>query len=193
MTNNFDKYTLGNSPAAIYMIDLLNQIERKKAVYLTKAYGDFKETIRELLDAYDDGALSAKVVRQYMENYRATLPQKKELLLNREYDLKIVNLYENLLVAEFKRVIRKLDTIKSLEISAISRAKSQLKKSGKSYEHEQVATFGIFDGKEVPVEVKFNQHGLGYSTINTNLIEDRITSDSLMEKSVKRMERRKLK
>ena len=32
--NNFDKFTLGNSPAAIYMIDLLNSVERKKAIYI---------------------------------------------------------------------------------------------------------------------------------------------------------------
>ena len=46
MNNNFDKYTLGNSPAAIYIIDLLNNTERKKAIYLIKAYSEFKQRQR---------------------------------------------------------------------------------------------------------------------------------------------------
>ena len=193
MINNFDKNTLGNSPAAIYIIDLLNQIERKKAIYLIKAYGDFKETLRELIDAYNDGALSAKVVLKYIETYRSTLPQKKEALIIKGYEIKIINLYDNLLIAEFKKFIRKIETLKRIEVSAISRAKCNLKKSGTSYEDKQITTFGKFEGKEIPVEVKFNQYGLGSSFINTNLIEDKITSDTLMEKSIKRMERRKKK
>lgn len=193
MNNNFDKYTLGNSPAAIYIIDLLNNVERKKGVYLMKAYSDFKETFRELLDAHDDGALSSKVVRKYIEIYRATLPQTRETLITKGYDVKIINLYENLIIAEFKKVIRKLDAITRLEVSAISRAKSNLKKSGKVYNDEQVLTFGKYEDKEIPVEVKFNKHGLGSSNINSNFIEDRITSETLMEKSMKRVERRKLK
>lgn len=191
--NNFDKYTLGNSPAAIYIIDLLNRIERKKAVYLIKAYGEFKENFREILDAYDDGALNAKVVRKYIEVYRANLPQTRQNLLERGYDEKIVNLYDNLIIAEFKKIIRRLDAIKRVEVSAIARAKNNLKKSGKEYHDEQLKTFGKYEGKEIPVEVKFNQHGLGYSFINTNLIEDKITSESLMEKYLKRLEKRKLK
>lgn len=193
MNNNFDKYTLGNSPAAIYIIDLLNNIERKKAVYLMKTYSDFKETFRELLDAHFEGALSSKVVRKYIEVYRVTLPKTKESLINKGYDLKIINLYENLVIAEFKKVIRKLDAITRLEVSAVSRAKSNLKKSGKVYNDEQVLTFGKYEDKEILVEVKFNKHGLGSSNINYNFIEDKITSETLMEKSMKRMERRKLK
>lgn len=191
--NNFDKYTLGKSPAAIYIIDLLNNIERNKAVYLIKAYSEFKENFRELLDAYDDGALSAKVIRKYIATYRATLPQTRVQLLEKGYDHKIINLYDNLLIAEFKKATRRLDAIKRIEVSAIARAKSNLKKSGKEYHDEQLKTYGKYEGKEIPVEVKFNQHGLGSSVINTNLIEDKITSESLMEKSLKRLERRKLK
>lgn len=193
MNNNFDKYTLGNSPAAIYIIDLLNNTERKKAIYLIKAYSEFKQTFRELLDAHDDGALSAKVVRKYIETYRSTLPQSKQNLTNKGYDIKVINLYENLLIAEFKKAIRRLDAIKRIEVSAISRAKSKLKNTGKKYHDEQLKTYGKYEGQEIPVEVRFNQHGLGQSSINTNLIEDKITSETLMEKSLKRLERRKLK
>lgn len=193
MNNNFDKYTLGNSPAAIYIIDLLNVIERSKAIYLIKGYSGFKKTFKELVDAYDEGALSSSVVRKYMETYRATLPIKREELMIKEYDLKIINLYENLIIAEFKKVVRKLDAMKRLEVSAISRAKSNLRKSGKLYSDEKVETYGKLEGKEIPVEVKFNEHGLGSSNINRNYIEDKITSDTLMEKSIKRMERKKLK
>lgn len=193
MSNNFDKNTMGNSPAALYIIDLLNGIERKKAVHLIKAYADFKETFKELLDAYDDGALSARVVRKYIETYRATLPLKREELMSKDYDNKIINLYENLVIAEFKKVVRKLDAMKRLEVSAISRAKSNLKKSGQMFNNEKVVTYGKYEGEEVTMEVNFNKHGLGSSNITRGAVEDKITAETLMEKSIKKIERRKLK
>lgn len=191
--NNFDKYTLGNAPAAIYMIDLLNQIERKKAIYIIKSQQEFNKNIHELMDAYEDGALSNKVIRKYIDNYRATYSQKREELLSKSYDEKIINLFENLLDAEFKKAIRRMDAVKRLEVSAISRAKHQLKSAGKTYHDEQLKTYGKYEGEQIPVDVKFNQHGLGSSLINTNLIKDKITSETLMEKSLKRQERRKQK
>lgn len=189
--NNFDKNTLGDSPACIYLIDLLNKIERKKAVYLIKSYGEFKETFKELVDAYEANALSAKVVRRYIATYRETIPAIRQSLVSRKYETTIINLYENLLIAEFKKVTRKLDAIKKLEISAISRAKSNLKKSGSSFNDKNMQTYGKYEGKEIPVEVTFDQHGLGSSVFNKELIEDKINSETLMEKSLKRLERRK--
>lgn len=191
--NNFDKNTLGDSPACIYLIDLLNKIERKKAVYLIKSYAEFKETFKELVDAYEANALSAKVVRRYIATYRETIPAIRQSLVDRQYDTTIINLYENLLIAEFKKVTRKLDAIKKLEISAISRAKSNLKKSGSSFNDKNMQTYGKYEGKEIPVDVTFDQHGLGSSVFNKDLIEDKINSETLMEKSLKRLERRKLR
>lgn len=191
--NNFDKFTLGNSPAAIYMIDLLNNIDRKKSVYIIKAYGEFKEVLRELSDAHDDGAISARVLRKYIETYRLTLPGIRKSLEAKEYDVKIINLYENLIIAEFKKVIRKLDAMKKIEISAIARAKSKIKNSGRQINNESISTYGRYEGNEVEIDVKFNKNGLGSSTVNANMVKDRITSETLMEKSLKRLERRKLK
>lgn len=193
MNNMFDKNTLGNSPASIYLIDLLNQIERKKAVCLIKSYSDFKEIFKELMDAHDDGAVSAKLVRNYIETYRSTLPEKKSNLLDKDYDIKVVNLYENLLIAEFKKAIRKLDAKKKIEISAIARAKHNLKSDGKTLNNQKIPTIGKYKGDEINVEVKFNQHGIGSSFLNLNLIKDNITNESLMKKSLKRLERRNLK
>lgn len=190
MTNNFDEYTLGNSPAAIYIIDLLNNIDRKKAIHIIKSYSEFKESFREVMDAHAEGVLSAKVVRKYIELYRSNIPTIHQNLVSKEYDIKIINLYENLLIAEFKKSIRKLDSIKRIETSAVSRAKSQLKKSGKVYHHEQMNTYGKYEGDNIPVAVKFNEYGLALPCVNVNLIQDKITSETLMEKSLKRMERR---
>lgn len=189
--NNFDKNTLGDSPACIYLIDLLNKIERKKAVYLIKSYGEFKETFKELVEAYNNEAISAKVVRRYIATYRQTIPTIRQSLVNKQYETTIINLYENLLIAEFKKVTRRLDAIKKLEISAISRAKSNFKKSGNEFNDKQMKTYGKYEGKEIPVEVIFDQHGLGSSVFNKDLIEDKINSETLMEKSLKRLERRK--
>jgi len=191
--NNFDKFTLGNSPAAIYMIDLLNSVERKKAIYIIKSYGEFKETFRELSDAHDDGAISARVLRKYIETYRLTLPGVRKNLEEKQYDIKIINLYENLIIAEFKKVIRRLDAMKKIEISAIARAKSKIKNSGRQIKNESITTYGRYEGNEVKIDVKFNQNGLGSSSVNANMVQDRITSETLMEKSLKRLERRKLK
>ena len=191
--NNFDKFTLGNSPAAIYMIDLLNNIDRKKSVYIIKAYGEFKEVLRELSDAHDDGAISARVLRKYIETYRLTLPGIRKSLEAKEYDVQIINLYENLISAEFKKVIRRLDAMKKIEISAIARAKSKIKNSGRQINNESISTYGRYEGNEVEIDVKFNKNGLGSSTVNANMVKDRITSETLMEKSLKRLERRKLK
>lgn len=191
--NNFDKYTLGNSPACIYIIDLLNNIDRKKAVHIIKSYAEFKEEFRELLDSYNEGALNARIVRKYIEMYRSTLPEKRQKLVAKQYDVKIINLYENLIVGEFKKILRRLDSQRRVEISAIARAKSQLKKQGNKYNEQQLHTYGKFEGKEIPVEVKFNEHGLPSSVVNPNLIKDNITSETLMEKSLKRQERRKQK
>lgn len=191
--NNFDKFTLGNAPAAIYMIDLLNNIDRKKSVYIIKSYGEFKETFRELSDAHDDGAISARVLRKYIETYRLTLPGVRKNLEEKQYDIKIINLYENLIIAEFKKVIRRLDAMKKIEISAIARAKSKIKNSGRQIKNESITTYGRYEGNEVKIDVKFNQNGLGSSSVNANMVQDRITSETLMEKSLKRLERRKLK
>lgn len=191
--NNFDKFTLGNSPAAIYMIDLINSVERKKAIYIIKSYGEFKETFRELSDAHDDGAISARVLRKYIETYRLTLPGVRKNLEEKQYDIKIINLYENLIIAEFKKVIRRLDAMKKIEISAIARAKSKIKNSGRQIKNESITTYGRYEGNEVKIDVKFNQNGLGSSSVNANMVQDRITSETLMEKSLKRLERRKLK
>ncbi len=83
--------------------------------------------------------------------------------------------------------------MKKIEISAIARAKSKIKNSGRQINNESISTYGRYDGNEVEIDVKFNKNGLGSSTVNANMVKDRITSETLMEKSLKRLERRKLK
>ena len=191
--NHFDQYTLGDTPAAIYLIDLLNKMEKKKASYILNSYTSFKEWMNELIFAYENKFISSKTLRKCIEHYRLSLKEHRELLIQKNYDITVINLLQNLKIAELRKIIRKVGTIKKLETSAIDRAKSVLKKEKSSLTNRSIETFAMNDDEKIEVEVIFNHHGVASSDVDSEKIKDKITSESLWKKSNQRMARRQNK
>ena len=188
----YDRYTLGHSPAAIYLIDVLNNTTNTKDHNVLKHINHFKTNFKELVNAYEAGHVSHQVVLSYIKGQRLEVEQYSQDNIARGYTPLVINITKNLLVADMKHFIRITTKQKKIEFSAIQRAKNLLKNGGQSRVNSRLVTYGKssrHSKEHIPTEVVFNQFGLPKVELDKKAIVDDITNESLMEKSIARLTR----
>lgn len=187
----YDKYTVGNSPAAIYIIDLLNQTDNDINHKILKTLHKHRDTFNQLVKAYDNHHLSAQVVSAFITGARIMVEKEAEQYVANGYDPLIVNLFKNLVFADMKKFTRQKNKAEKLERSAIDRAKYILKNQNLTYADKQISTYGLDNEKQekINIEVNFDYNGLPVTKYNKDLLTDSITNETLREKSEKRLKR----
>lgn len=184
-----DKNTLGDSPAAIYLIDILNHSNNSLDSSVLKRINQFKNIFTQLLNAHDGKHIETGVVRAFVFYKRQDLNLQTQEMTQAGYTPLVINLYKNLVIAELKKFQRRADQINMVEKSASDRARAILRNGKQKFNNQTLNTYGKLEGEQMHVEVVFNQHGLPTVNIDTSLIKDSITSQTLMDKSVKRLTR----
>jgi len=182
-----DRNTLGDSPASIYLIDVLNDSTNSKDKNILKQISTFKKIFTELLKSHEAGHISTGVVNTFVSYKRQDLEIQTQDLLAKGYSALVVNLYKNVVVAELKKYQRRASTIKQIEKSASDRARGLLRNKHQKFNNASLKTYGKAGDEKFDLEVQFNQHGVAQVHLDKSLVKDSITSESLMEKSRKRL------
>lgn len=186
----YDIYTLGNSPAAIYLVDVLNSTTNKIDHNILRHIHSFKTKFNQIVKAFENHHLDYQVVVSFINGQILELENQAHEWKKRGYTTLVVNLGKNLIISNYTQFKRQQGKINKIKNSATQRAKSMLKNADKSYANQEISTYGKeADEKTLNVVVKFNEHGLPSVTLDTNLVRDSITNEHLMQKSLKRLNR----
>lgn len=184
-----DKYTFGDTPAAIYLADVLNHTTNPLDAGISKHISSFKDYFKQLVNAHENGHISTGVVTNFIHNKKIALELQMKELLDLGYTPLVINLYSNMINADMKQFNRKSQKVNLIAKSAQDRARGILKQGKQKYANQKMQTYGRVGEERVAVEVEFNQHGLPQVKMDKTAIKDEITSETLMEKSVARLTR----
>lgn len=184
-----DKYTFGDTPAAIYLADVLNTTTNPLDAGISKHISSFKGVFNQLVKAYENGHLTSAVVSNFTKNKKLALKFQMTEFLDLGYSPLVVNLYSNMLNADMKQFNRKAQKLSLISKSAEDRARGILKNGKQKYANQKMQTYGRVGTEQVAVEVEFNQHGLPHVKMEKDAIKDEITSKTLMDKSITRLTR----
>lgn len=186
----YDPYTLGNSPAAVYLIDVLNNSTNKAEHNILRHINSYKVKFKEIVTAFEAGHLSDHVVLSFLNGQSLELEIHAKEWAEKGYNTLVINLGKNLILANYSQFRRQHGKVNKIKNSATQRAKNILKNADKSYANQEVSTYGKEDDeKTLSVVVKFNEHGLPNVQLDTQLVHDHITNEHLMQKSLKRLNR----
>lgn len=184
-----DKYTFGDTPAAIYLADVLNHTTNPLDAGISKHITTFKDIFKQLVNAHEKGHISTGVVANFIHNKKIALDIQMKEFLSLGYTPLVVNLYSNMVNADMKQFNRKAQKLNLISKSAEDRARGILKQGKQKYANQKMQTYGRVGTEQVAVEVEFNQHGLPQVKLDKSAIKDEITSETLMEKSIARLTR----
>lgn len=187
-----ETYTLGNSPAAIYLVDVLNNSANPIDRNILKPINKFNCLFKELVKAYQNGHISDTLVHSYIAAKHLELEQYKQQLTNLNYTPLVISLAINLIIGEMTKFQRRNGKANKIKKSAIDRAKNILKTKGSLYNNSSLSTYGKLNNQteeQLNALVVFNQHGIAEVQFNENDIKEDVTNETLREKSLKRLKR----
>lgn len=102
-----DKFTLGKTPAAVYLVDKLNEnYTRRECNFILHKVHNFTENFNELVAAYNAKQISARTVTSFIEQKLALLEQEQLEIIKRGFVPLIADLYKNIIVGLRKKFIR---------------------------------------------------------------------------------------
>ena len=102
-----DKFTLGKTPAAVYLVDKLNEnYTRRECNFILHKVHNFTENFNELVAAYNAKQISARTVASFIEQKLALLEQEQLEIIKRGFAPLIADLYKNIIVGLRKKFIR---------------------------------------------------------------------------------------
>ena len=102
-----DKFTLGKTPAAVYLVDKLNEnYTRRECNFILHKVHNFTENFNELVAAYNAKQISSRTVTSFIEQKLALLEQEQLVIIKRGFAPLIADLYKNIIVGLRKKFIR---------------------------------------------------------------------------------------
>ena len=102
-----DKFTLGKTPAAVYLVDKLNEnYTRRECNFILHKVHNFTENFNELVAAHNAKQISARTVASFIEQKLALLEQEQLEIIKRGFAPLIADLYKNIIVGLRKKFIR---------------------------------------------------------------------------------------
>lgn len=196
-----DKGTFGNSPACFYLVDLINgnPIYLKRMKRLHTKHQKLNQTLNEIVNAYRNKALSLSTARHLI-----TLKQgdcKTNIIVLREFEIHtaetdkekedvnlLINVFENVMMMEFKKILRELHYYHLVEIKSIKKASAFAKKMNTPNFGTYVVQ-GEANDSSFKAEVTLDYRDAPKVVIKSEFI-DRINSNYLNVKHSMRMENR---
>ncbi len=189
--NKLEKYTIGKSPAALYLTDLINQTQNPKDINLIKFLTNFRAEFKQLLNCYNMQLLNGEYLANYCSLKRKDLDEQTKHLVEKNYTPLLVNLYKNICISELKKFIRPYSFETHFTQSAINRAK-HLKKNSPNI--NTFHTYGQYKNLSYKVDatVNFLRNGKIDVILDKSQIKDVINDDTLTKKSKKRLSKKNI-
>lgn len=191
-----DPNTIGKSPAALYLVDCLNQSPNLINRKVLKVIAFHREHYRELAQAVESYTLSKEFALNICNLKKLEIENLKADLMSRGVEELISNLCCNILTSEVRQIERKIVKLKKIEISAIARAKSDLKLDNIPARNVEVPTVGLAknvcnskEEQEFDVNVIFEKHGIPLVELEFDIstMPDDITDELRIERSKNRL------
>ena len=182
-----NKFTFGNTPAAIFLVDRLNQLDNKKFTRkISTILCEFRKIIGELIKAHQDGSLSTHTLSVTVELLHDKIENTIDHLLTKsgaDYgdnpdlpDVLAANLTLNIIKGELKSVFRRSRKIHHMEKEQ-QRLLHRLYSSDKSVYDKDNLLLGKYARKFTPHKV------------NIDHIPEEINAKTLQEKSKRKLAR----
>lgn len=182
-----NKFTFGNTPASIFLIDRLNQLNSKKFTRkISTIICEFRKIIGELIKAHQDGSISTHTLNVTVELLHGKIENTIDHLLNKsgaDYgdntnlpDVLVANLTLNVIKGELKSVFRRSRKLHHMEKEQ-QRLLYRLYSSDKDVRNNENFLLGKYSRKFTP------------NKINIAYIAEDINAKTLQEKSKKKLAR----
>ncbi len=162
-----NKFTYGNTPAAIYLFDYLEKLDKK---IVKKRVGKMLTSHRQLFSQLAKANKSGNITAHNLARVVGQMRDKFYIDVGDEH---ASNLVTNILVGEMKDLLRRTSTIRKIELQQNKLAKKEIDKD-------------IFnkDGYLVVEKIEDEKKFVKY---NLNNVEDSINEKTLTERWNKRM------
>lgn len=180
-----EKFTLGKSPAAIYLVSILNQSTNNNDRIILKHISFAKKSLNEIKSAWEKGILSRDTMLEFCNLKRKEI----QLYQNDKLTPLVLNLYKNLLLANIKHMTRTDSKIEAIVKSAVSRGRDLLKNENLPLIKNSVDSYGKVTRKSIekfPVNISYDEFGTMNIKKNFDLnnIKDEINDESLLNKFI---------
>jgi hypothetical protein len=114
-----DKFTFGNTPAAIYLADRLNELNNHRLTRkISSVLCKFRRTMTELTNANNAGIMCTNTTAMFAERTRVDIQNTGSDMIFKiqeedcYYDERCINLMVNIICGELKSMIRRLQKAK---------------------------------------------------------------------------------
>ena len=174
-----DKYTLGKTPAAIYLIEFLNTQGTFKDRNVLKFINDFRSTLQELANAVYADEISIRTLTIFCELKRVQLDVVTPNYYASGIDPLVVDLLRNIILGDIKKYTRMANKFKSVNRSLISVARNH--KLNVSDDEYQIDIKGV--------TVVIDENNQAHTDLRFKDIEDEVTPEVLQERSKRKLER----
>lgn len=182
----YDKYTLGKSPAELYMVHVLNTTQNNKDHNVLRSINNFRDLMSKLIAASGESVLiDEKVIDQFCNLKRIELDILTEQHLESGMSPLVVDLYRNIIIGDLKRCQRKTSMARRVVKAGIALIRVECENRG--IDKVDFAAELIINDKEV--YIGYDSNGNTYHSLDWFDLNDDITPEILQERSRKKLER----
>lgn len=153
MTKQYDKFTIGSSPCAIFLIDLINRGENAQDRLVIKRIETIQKRLSELVRVRESNIVSHGFILSMCNLIKNDCINQAQELLNLGCSEIAVNLFKNVCTANIRNVSRGSVVAVMVVKSGLDRARSISKQTTTTV----VNTYGKIDNEMVDVAVSFSE------------------------------------
>lgn len=182
-----DTYTFGKSPAAVYLVKILNDLQDN---YLSRKVGRFLSDKRNLLSSIEESNKKNILNASQVTSLCALIRKDVNFTCDQEV---VQNLCNNIVKGHISSILRRSAKLKIVENQQVSFASKV--KSGKAFPTKFVNSDGVVVGylSEMEEDEPLTPENLSKAVVrpkyHLNDMKDIVTSESLTEKWKARMQR----
>lgn len=180
-----EKNTYGKTPAAIYLAEVMSNHPQKVRM-VGKTLNSYRTALADLEKSYEAGTMQKRTFGRYLGIERLKLAQTREYL-KQSCDELVVNLVLNVMTGDLNRLLRIYSKMNSLQRSTLARAMNVYKQAESKPEEVQIVNKE--DGSNIAVKFINNSTAVLKEKLKFSDIPDVITAETLMEKSLTRLNR----
>lgn len=201
MTKKLDKFTFGNSPACILLVDLINKLDPVKYGRLHSKQQALNRSLNELMQAYLNKQISASNLLKIIKLMREDMKQRIQKIKDNDKEIyatdeekklqsDIFNVFSNVIMMSFKKLIREITYHNCVYIRSLDKARAMAKKLKRPGEGEFLIS-GYYGVIPYQSSVVLKQ-GQKPQVVITSKFEDTINNEVLFEKHYARMKRKNI-
>lgn len=183
--SKLDKYTVGDTPAAIYLVDFLNTSGSKKDRKVLTFINEFRKLFAELVEARECDAISANTLLNFCAIYRQRLNNQCTEMINKGYNSLVVDLFSNIVLGDIRSYERREQRFQKKIKIIKAKAKKFFNENVKHLKLEAVEFFV----SEPYARVEYKGTNISNINVSFEYTQDPISSAVLVTKSISRLKK----